>query len=319
MVRFDVTTVGEANLRMSVPKGEKLSLTNRFDLHVAGAEANVTGALAQLGHACGWVSTLPNSPLGQRATNAYAFTGLDTSAVNWVDGGRMATLFVEYAGQPRPTEVYYDRKNSSFSQMTVDDINWDYLLDSRLIHLTGITAALSDPCEEMLFEVIKRAKSAGVAVSFDVNYRSKLWSLEKASTILEKMIQGIDLLFCSKRDAEQVFAMDGEAEDVLRRLAQRFAVKNIVISNGEAGVYGWKDDHTFHVPAIEVDMVDRIGAGDAMAAGVIHGWLNGDFAKGLEYGVLTAACVMSQAGDMLVLNHDEFEHLLVNRDGRISR
>ncbi|MFK7802390.1 MAG: sugar kinase [Anaerolineae bacterium] len=309
MTRFDVTTIGEANLRLSVPKGEKLSLTNNLDLHVAGAEANVTGALAQLGHQCGWISALPNSPLGQRGTNAYAFTGLDTSAVNWVDGGRMATLFVEYAGQPRPTQVYYDRKNSSFSQITSDDINWDYLLDSRLIHLTGITAALSESCRSVISEVIERAKGAHVPISFDVNYRSKLWSVEEASATLEKMIRSVDILFCSKRDAEQVFKINGKVETVLQSLAHRFSTEHVVVSNGAAGVYGWANDQFYHAPAREVDIVDRIGAGDAMAAGVIHGWLNENFAKGIEYGVVAAACVMSQKGDMLIIDQAEMDEL----------
>lgn len=319
MARFDVTTVGEANLRLSVPVGERLALASGLDLHVAGAEANVAGALAQLGHRCGWVSTLPNSPLGQRATNAYAFSGLDMTAINWVEDGRMATLFVEYASRPRPTQVYYDRKHSSFSKTTADDIDWDYLLDSRLIHLTGITAALSASCGHMLAEVIKRAKSAQIPISFDVNYRSKLWRVEDAFVTLERLIPEVDILFCSKRDAEQVFQLSGKAEEVLHKLAQSFSPKQIVMSNGTAGVYGWSSGQLIHAPACEVDIVDRIGAGDAMAAGVIHGWLNRDFAKGIEYGALAAACVMSQKGDMLLINERELNELHKSPGTSLSR
>ncbi|MEM7114635.1 MAG: sugar kinase, partial [Chloroflexota bacterium] len=317
--RFDVTTVGEASLRLSVPTGDRLALANSLDLHVAGTEANVTGALAQLGHRCGWVSALPKSPLGERATNAFAFSGLDTSAVNWVEGGRMATLFVEYASAPRPTQVYYDRKNSSFTKISSAEIDWNYLLNTRLIHLTGITVALSESCRELVSEVIRRAKSAEIPISFDINYRSKLWDVEKAVSVLEPMIAGIDLLFCSKRDAEAVFGCVGSAEKILIQLDTRFGAKHIVMSNGRDGVYGLASGQMCHAPAVEVDIVDRIGAGDAMAAGVIHGWLGGDFAQGVQFGALAAACAMSQAGDMLVLSREELHRLSSNRNAQLIR
>ncbi|MEM9776614.1 MAG: sugar kinase [Chloroflexota bacterium] len=319
MARFDVTTVGESNLRLSVPAGERIAHAASLELNLAGTEANVVCAVAQLGHQCGWISALPNSPLGERAINGYSFSGLDMSAVKWVDDARMATLFVEYAVQPRPTQVFYDRKNSAFAQMTHHDIDWDYLLDTRLIHLTGITAALSESCEMMTFKIIKRAKEAEIPLSFDVNHRTKLWSTEKAQTVLHKILPDIDLLFCSKRDAITLFNAQGETREIIERLAGRFGTQHIVMSDGASGLYGWANGVVTHEPAVPVTIIDRIGAGDAMAAGVLHGWLNGDFLSGLRYGALAASCIMSQKGDVLLMNRSEFERLDANRDVKLSR
>ncbi|MEM8859652.1 MAG: sugar kinase [Chloroflexota bacterium] len=319
MARFDVTTVGEANLRLSVPAGERLAHATNLELNLAGTEANVTCALAQLGYRCGWLSALPKSPLGERATNGYSFSGLDMSAVKWVDDARMATLFVEYAVQPRPTQVFYDRKNTAFAQMTHYDIDWDYLLDTRLIHLTGITAALSESCEAMTFKIIERAKQAGVPISFDVNHRTKLWSTEKARGVLKKILPEVDLLFCSKRDAITLFDAQGETQEIIGYLASRFGTGQVVMSDGANGLYGWADGKVAHEPAVPVTIVDRIGAGDAMAAGVLHGWLNGDFLSGLRFGTLASSCVMGQKGDVLLMNRDEFERLDANRDVELSR
>lgn len=319
MPRFDVTTLGEASLRMSVPVGSRLDDAQQLNLHVAGAEANVTGALAQLGHTCGWMSVLPDTPLGHRARNAYLPTGLDLSAVKWIQNGRMATLFVEYGAMPLPTRVFYDRRASSFATITEADIDWDYLLDSRLIHLTGITVALSDSLNDLIQAIVARAHSKGVPISFDVNHRSKLWDAETAQKRLEPLLQQVELLFCSRRDAENVFQLSGEPEALLNQLAARFQPKQIVMSHGPNGLYGWRGGEVSFIPAIPVEIVDRIGAGDAMAAGVIHGWLNGSFPQGLSNGVLAAACVMSQAGDMLITSPTEFDALLSGCNSRLER
>lgn len=158
-----------------------------------------------------------------------------------------------------------------------------------------------------------------MAVSFDVNYRSKLWSVAKARSVLEDMIAGIDLLFCSKRDAMQVLEIAGEPDEIVRQVAERFGVRSMAMSDSENGVYGWENGRVTQMPAIKVDIVDRIGAGDALAAGIIHGWLDSDFATGLECGAIAAASAMSQNGDMLVINLEELNALYTHRGVQLSR
>ncbi|MEM7128397.1 MAG: sugar kinase [Chloroflexota bacterium] len=317
--RFDLTTFGEGGLRLSVPVGERLEVAAKLDVNLAGAEANVACALSRLGHNCGWISGLPNSALGRRVANEYRQHGLDMSAVVWSDSGRLSTYFVEYATAPRPIQVFFDRKDSCFTKLSPDQIDWDYLLDTRLIHLTGITVPLSPSCTQIVTEAIKRAKSANVPISFDVNYRSLLWKSVNAAQILQPLIRGIELLFCSHRDAVELFGCMGECEESLTKLAEQTGAKQVVMSSGEDGLYGWRDGKILFEPAQPVVMVDRLGAGDGMAAGVIHGWLDGDFAKGVKYSAAMAALALSQQGEQVMTTVAELDSLLAEGRLMLSR
>ena len=181
MPRFDVTTIGEGQLRYSVPMGGHLERTARLDVNVTGTEANVTSLLARLGWRCGWVSALPNNPLGRRVAHEYAQSGLDLSAVVWSDEGRLAIYYVEFGLPPKGTQVYYDRKDTCFVNMTRDDIDWDYLLDTRLLHISGLSVPLSPSIRAILTEAMERARAARVPISFDMNYRSRIWSTDEAA------------------------------------------------------------------------------------------------------------------------------------------
>lgn len=310
MPRFDVTTIGEGQLRYCVPAGTRMERVRQFDVHVSGTEANVTGLLSRLGWTCGWVSSLPDTPLGHRVRNEYLLTGLDISAVKWVPEGRLATYYVEYATPPRPTRVLYDRKNTPFTQLTIDDIDWEYLLDTRLLHLSGLSVPLSPSVHEIILEAIKRAKSKGIAVSFDMNYRQNIWSPEEAAKTVKPIFENIDILFCSRGDALRMFGYQGSPEEIAQHLRELSPASQIIVSLSGDGLLGWDSTGFYHQPAREVGIVDRIGAGDAMVAGVLHGWLQGDFPKGIRYGALTAALALSQHGDQIMTTKQELEGLL---------
>jgi 2-dehydro-3-deoxygluconokinase len=317
--RFDVTTIGEGQLRYSVPAGNRLEQVTQLNVNVAGTEANVTGLLARLGWNCGWVSSLPNSPLGRRVKNEYRLAGLDLAAVVWSETGRVATYYVEYAAPPRSTQVLYDRKDSCFARMTIDQIDWDYLLDTRLLHLSGITVPLSPSLTEIVLEATRRAKARGVPVSFDMNYRQLLWTPQQAAEIVAPIFKNVDLLFCGRSDARRMFGFDGSPEEIVGKLAELTGAGYIITSLSHEGLIGWDGERFYRQPAREVHIIDRIGAGDAMVGGVLHGWLQGDFARGLRYGVLTAALCLSQWGDQLVTNAAELEGLLAANGTDISR
>lgn len=317
--RFDVTSFGEAMLRLSVPQGVRLATANRLDLHVAGAESNVLAALAQLGRRCGWVSALPNNPLGQRVVEQLQQAGVDHAAVVWRPNGRLGTYYVEFAVPPRGIQVYYDRANACVTTLDSAAVDWDYLLDTRLLHLTGITPPLSPTCKDIVAEAIAQAKVKGVAVSFDVNYRGKLWSAEEAAAGLIPLMQGVNLLLCSQRDAQSLFGCHGSAEEIVSQLAEKTAAEQIVVSLANEGVIGWDGSSFIEQPAREVTVIDRIGAGDALAAGVIDGWLAGDLRHGLRYGTMMAALALSQHGDMLQTSRAEVEMLLSSDGGTLSR
>jgi 2-dehydro-3-deoxygluconokinase len=310
MPRFDVTTIGEGQLRYSVPPGQRLEVAAQLDVRVACTEANVASLLARLGWRCGWISGMPDTPLGRRVANEFRLSGLDLSAIVWSDSGRLATYYVEYAVPPRATQVYYDRANTVFTSLTVDQIDWDYLLDTRLVHISGLTVPLSPTIREILLEAVRRANAVGVPVSFDMNYRRRVWTPEEARATVLPILPHVAVLFCGRSDARQVFGIEGKPEEIVLQLGDLTGAGHIVTSLSGDGLIGWDRREFYRQPAREVTILDRIGAGDAMVGGVLHGWLQGDFAKGLRYGALTAALALSQYGDQVITTSEELEALL---------
>lgn len=308
--RFEITTVGETMLRLSVPAGVRLEMASQLDVRPGGAESNVAALLARLGRRAAWCGALPDSPLGRLAANHLRIAGVDLDGVHWCDDARMGLYFVEFAAPPRSTQVIYDRAASCTAQMTPTHVNWGRLLDTRLLHLTGITPALSDGCHAIVTAALAKARAAGVAVSFDVNYRAKLWTATQAAIVLAPLLTGVDVLFCSRGDAERLFELRGAPEEAVVHLAQRTGAALTVMSVGADGALAWDGVTLFRQPALPAVIVDRPGAGDALAAGVLHGWLAGDVAQGLRYGVALAALALSQYGDMVITNPAELQQLL---------
>ncbi|HSH82622.1 MAG TPA: sugar kinase [Herpetosiphonaceae bacterium] len=317
--RFDVVSLGETMLRLSVPIGERLDDARALDVEVGGAESNVCVALARLGRRCGWVSRLPDHALGNAVLRSLRADGLDVSAVKRVPGERVGVYFLEYATQPRSIQVIYDRANSAASRMTVDDIDWDYLLDTRVLHITGITAALSDSCYEVVEQAIRRARDAGVRVSFDVNYRAKLWDAATAGERLRPLIAQADLLFCKSADATLLFGCTGEPPVLMSGLKSLTKAHAIFCTFGEQGAALLLGDEFTSHAAIAVQIVDRIGSGDAFAAGVLDGVLAGDVREGLRRGVALAAIALSQHGDRLLTSRAELDAVLAQSGHDVVR
>lgn len=319
MTAYDVTAFGESMLRLSVPAGERLARAAHFDATIGGAESNVLGALAQLGRRCSWFSALPANALGELVAHQFRAVGIDLGGVVWRPQGRVGTYFIEHATPPRSAQVIYDRAGSCVALLPSDHVDWSRLLDTRLLHLTGITPALSQSCRLIVTEAIQRARAAGVPFSFDINYRAKLWPERQAAPILGALAEGAALLFCSQTDARRLFGIAGEPERVAGALAGRFGVDCVVVSAAAASVVVWERGRLLRQSAYPVVTVDRLGAGDALAAGVIHGWLDGDLATGLSYGALLAALALTQHGDMVVTNQGELDALLAEGGGGILR
>lgn len=159
----------------------------------------------------------------------------------------------------------------------------------------------------------------GAALSFDVNYRSRLWPVDEAAPILQEFANGVDILFCKEADARLIFGCEGSSHEIIRELAGKTGALTVVMTVGELGVYALQSGQVLYQPAMPVTIVDRIGAGDALAAGILHGWLNGDLPRGMQYGTAMAALVMGQFGDMLRTNTAEVERLLSAPQPHIQR
>jgi len=304
--RLDVVSIGEGQLRLVAPIGTPLGQTSMFLVHVSGSEGNVLGLLARLGHPVGLVSALPDNTLGHRVTREYREAGIDISSVLWRASGRVALYFVENGSQPIPSRVFYDRAGSSFASMTRDDVNWTYLDNARMLHISGITAALTENLYDILLEAANRARSKGQLLSVDVNYRRLLWeSPARARERMEPLVADAEVLFCSRRDAFTVFGIDSAAGSVSEQLSRRFRARVTIVSDGARAVEVLVDGERFTAEPPATHIVDRVGAGDALIGGFLHGVLRSDFALGLRLGITAAALSLTRYGDQLDTSLDE--------------
>lgn len=319
MTRFDVTAIGEGGIRLSVPAGERLERAQSFEIGIAGTEANVLAGLSALGWSTSWCSALPDSALGRRVENQLRTHGIDLSLVRRVPGARLGTYYVEYSVPPRPTQVTFDRADTAFALMQPDAVDWDALLDTRLLHLTGLTAALSPNVAAILQEAVTRAKQAGVPVSLDVNYRRNLWTAEEAATAIAPLVESADILFCKTEDAAALWSAPTDGEASLAAVREHTGARWVHVTAADRGIWSWVDGEAATTPIVPVSIVDRLGAGDGFAAGVLHGWLAGEHATAARYGAVMAALALSQRGEQVVTTRAELDELLIDPERSLAR
>jgi 2-dehydro-3-deoxygluconokinase len=315
----EVTTLGEAMIRFSVRSGERILEAPSYDVHVAGSEANVAYALSRVGIPAAWASVLPRGPLGQRVAVTLRSGGVDLAPLAWVDQGRVGTYFVEIAAPPRPTSVTYDRAGTTMALATPDQLDWPAVCDSRVVHVSGITFGISPQGRELASRAAREARERGRLVSLDVNYRARLWPPEEAAAALLPLAGGIDLLLCKLDDARDLFGCAGSPADAARRLQELFQVERVVVTCGAEPALALEGDTVHEQPSFAVQIVDRIGAGDAFAAGVLWGWLEGSLGLGLARGVAMAALKMTVRGDLFTLDRTDVEGLLARQGRDVSR
>ena len=306
----DLVTVGEAMLRLWGPAGERLEDAPAYRVTVAGAEANVAMAAARAGLSVAWLSRLPASPLGRRAAREIAGHGVDVSHVVWDPSRRMGTYFVELSVKPRPVSVVYDRTESAAASMTPDDIAWDVVESARAVHLSGITPALSPEVRATTLETARRARTAGAALIVDVNYRSRVWPPDEAAPVIGELCEGASVVIVTTEDARDLFALGGTAREVAAALRQKVGAATVIATEGAEGAAWDSADGGGLAPGHTAEVIDRIGAGDAFAAGVIVGLLDGDIALGVERGLAMAALKLGILGDQLVASPEEIDALM---------
>lgn len=264
----EVVTAGEAMVLGIPARPGRLRHARSLELKVAGAESNVAIALCRLGCGTGWVSALGSDEPGQLVLDRIRGEGVDVSRVRR-DRERPTGLYLrEKVGEG--VRVYYYRSGSAASAMAPGAFDAGYLENVRFLHLTGITPALSKSCREFVLWAAKTARAARVRVSFDVNYRSKLWSPEKAKEFVEKILPLTDLLLVGDEEACSLWGRDDEV--LLRNLAEA-GPGEVVFKRGRRGAAALVEGRVVEGSAFSVEEVDPIGAGDAFAAGYLAGHL----------------------------------------------
>lgn len=295
---YDLVTIGEGQIRLSVPRGDRLLTARHLTMTPACSEANVAGLLAQLGRHTAWGSVVPAGELGDRIVADYRGVGVDVTYVKRPEHGRVALYFLEPGEAPLPARVTYDRLHTPFRDVAPEDFDWDALLDTRALFVTGITAALTDRTGELVEFAVRAARRRDVRVVLDVNHRTLLWSAAAARARLEPLLADVSVLFCSRGDAATVFGVEGTGERVCQALRDRTGVDWVVTTDRASGVYLAGPDGQASFGVEQLTVTDRPGAGDAFVAGTLHGWLDGDIRTGVGYGQRASAFALTHHGDL---------------------
>jgi len=325
----DVVTFGEVMVRLAPPHFQRLEQARSLDLEVGGAELNTAVGLVRLGRSAAWVSALPDNPLGKLVANRVREAGVSDRHVRYAADGRCGLYFLEFGAAPRASSILYDRKDSAISRVDAGSFDWPAVLaGARWFHVSGITAALSPGAADAVAAALKAARGLGMGTSIDLNYRAKLWSREDAARVMGGLLRDCELVIASEADAEFLFGITGaDFPTVAEGLMARFGVQAVAGTRREAPLV-WRNKFAavgysagkLHESAwYEVEIVDRLGAGDALAAGLIHGMLDGDLGKGVDYGGAMGALKHTIPGDLPWLNADEVEAALQGQGLRVRR
>jgi hypothetical protein len=337
-----IITLGEIMLRLSPIGNNRFLQGDEFCIIPGGGEANVAVSLANYGHDAYFVSKLPQHEIGQIAVNALRRYGVHTK---WIvrGGDRIGLYYAETGASMRPSKVIYDRAHSAIAEATPDDFNFDAIMEgTQWFHWSGITPAISDRAAELTKRACEAAKRHGVTVSVDLNFRKKLWTSEKAISVMRPLMQYVDVCIGNEEDAQLClgFKPDADVEGgktdasgyhaIFKQMAQDFGFKYVASTLREsfsATHNGWKaliydGTHFYESKRYDIEpIIDRVGGGDSFSAGLIHGLLTkNNQAEALEFAVATSALKHTINGDFNLVSIEEVEALVTgNANGRVQR
>jgi 2-dehydro-3-deoxygluconokinase len=264
----EVVTAGETMVLGTPTQPGRLRHAPSLELKIGGAESNLAIALSRLGIHAGWVSYLGDDEPGQLVLDRVRAEGVDTSRVRRLEGHPTGLYLREKVGTV--ARVYYYRRGSAASTMGPLAFDPEYLQEARFLHLTGITPALSDECRDFTLWAAREARATGTRLSFDVNYRSKLWSPESAKAFVEELLPHVDLLLVGDEEARALW--DRDDEEFLKELSEK-GPPEVVLKRGAQGSMLLFEGRVLEQPGVKVTEVDSVGAGDAFGAGYLAGYL----------------------------------------------
>lgn len=341
-----VATFGEIMLRLSTPGFERFTQARQFNIQFGGGEANVAVSLANYGISVDYITRLPQNDIARACVMELKRFGVGTEKIVY-GGDRLGIYFLETGAVARASKVIYDRAGSSISTIEPGMVDWDKAFaDVSWFHWTGITPALSEGAAKACLEAIRVAKSKGITVSTDLNYRKNLWKYgKKASEVMPALVENCDIILGNEEDAEKVFGIKpekgdvtsgyveaAEYESVCRQINQRFPkAKKIIITlrgsinanhNTWSGVL-WNGKDMLTAPVYDIThIVDRVGGGDSFMGGLIYGFLTykDDDQKALNFAVAASCLKHTIHGDFNLVTVDEVEKLMAgDASGRVAR
>lgn len=337
-----IVTLGEIMLRLSTPGHSRFVQSDSFDVVYGGGEANVAVSCANYGHEAYYVTRLPVHEIGQAAVNALRRYGVRTDFIAR-GGSRVGIYFLESGAAMRPSKVIYDRAGSAIAEALPEDFDFDAIMEGAdWFHWSGITPAISDRAAELTRLACEAAKRHGVTVSVDLNFRKKLWTKEKAQSVMRPLMQYVDVCIGNEEDAELClgFKPDADVEGgktdaegykgIFRAMTDQFGFKYVVSTLREsfsASHNGWKamiyDGKEFYESKRYdiLPIVDRVGGGDSFSGGLIHGLLTkATQGEALEFAVAASALKHTIDGDFNMVSAAEVEALAGgDASGRVQR
>ena len=271
------------------------------------------------------ISEIPDSALGEFAKNKIRYLGVSDDYLVWDrdEDARLGVYYYESARYPRKPQVVYDRKHTSITKVDIDSFPEEMFSSTRCFHISGITLALNEKARACGIEMIKRFKEHGALISFDVNFRLNLWSGAEAKACIEQILPYVDIFFCSEDTARLTFLKEGTLQDIMREFTREYPI-SIMASTQRivhspklhtfgSVIYEAKSD-TFYQekPYEKIDVVDRIGSGDAYCGGVLYGLLSSDMdcAKALAFGNACSAVKNTIPGDLPSSDLKEIEYII---------
>lgn len=342
MKKKKIVTFGEIMLRLSSPGRSRLRAATQLDVCYGGGEANVAVNLSELGMDASFVTKLPKNDFGEAALGVLRSYGVDTRYIAR-GGERLGIYFLESGSAVRPSKVVYDRAHSAISEADPEDFDFDAIMQGKdWFHWTGITPALSNKSAKLTELALKAAKRQGVKVSVDLNFRKKLWSPEKAQSVMRPLMEYVDVCIGNEEDADKCLGFKPQAdvlagktdekgyENIFREMKEQFGFEYIASSLREsfsASHNGWKAliyDGTDFCVSRRYDLqpiVDRVGGGDAFAAGLIYGLLTKDNQQdAVNFAVANSALKHTIPGDFNQVTIEEVEQLAGgDGSGRVQR
>lgn len=339
-----VVSFGEIMLRLSPDGYYKLFQKPELNTSFCGAEANVAVALSNFGDEAEFVTALPDNDIGRAACRELMRYGVKTDNIVYT-GDRLGIFFAEKGASQRPSKVIYDRKNSAIVLAEPSSFDWEKIFDGAdWFHITGITPALSDSLAKISVDAVKAAQKAGLTVSCDINYRSKLWSAQKARPVMTEIMKYVDVCIGNEEDAEIVFGIKAGTTDVtkgqldtdgykksLQTVAETFGCKIVAYSqrksysasdNGWSGIIYDDEKKQVYISAqYDIRITDRIGGGDAFASGLIYALHNNiSPANAIETAAAAGCLDQTLEGDFCLFGiNDVIDLAGGNSSGRVKR
>ena len=329
--QFDVLALGEILLRLSPPGNERIVRSSTFEKRMGGAELNVVSGISLLGLRTGIISRIPAHTVGMFARNEVRYSKVsdDYLIYDRDPDARLGVYYYENGAYPRKPGVVYDRKNTSINKIFPEDFPDEIYENCRCFHTSGITTALGENCRRTAVYMMKRFKQKGAMISFDVNYRANLWSGEEARKCVEKLLPYVDIFFCSEDTARLTFHKEGTAQEMMKEFAAEYdlsvvaSTRRIVHSPRRhtfgSVLYNKKEDRFYtDDPYENIEVIDRIGSGDAYVSGVLYGLLceGGSCEKALRFGNASGAAKNTIPGDVTSLNLKEIENIIKEHENQ---